>query len=133
MIVSVHVWNKNENSSYKCLHDSSLRTIRRFIISTILRFARIRGTLNLRLDIVDVYAWSDSEIVLSWLLVLLETFKVFVPNRIHKIQLLLSNCHWNHVASVDNTVDYASRWVVSVGVNIPRIIMEGSRYEGQCT
>jgi hypothetical protein len=71
--------------------------------------ARIRGTLGIRLTVVDWYAWSDSEIVLSWLSVRHESFKVFVSNRIHKIQSLLPNCRWNHIASADNPADCASR------------------------
>ncbi|KAL4141360.1 hypothetical protein QTP88_004012 [Uroleucon formosanum] len=43
---------------------------------------RIRGILAVQLNIVDIRAWSDSMIVLSWLKVPHESVKVYVSNRI---------------------------------------------------
>lgn len=71
--------------------------------------SRIHSTLRVSVDITQMYAWSDSAIVLSWLSVRHETFKIFVSNRIHQIHTLLPGCHWNHVSSVDNPADCASR------------------------
>lgn len=71
--------------------------------------ARIKSTLALELNIVDTYAWSDSTVVLSWLSMRHETFKVFVSNRVFKIQTLIPECRWNYIASVDNPADCASR------------------------
>lgn len=71
--------------------------------------AHIKGTLNLELDIVDMYAWSDSTVVLSWLSGRHETFKIFVSNRIFKIHSLIPQCRWHYIASVENPADCASR------------------------
>lgn len=72
---------------------------------------RIRKTLIPKLNIVDTFAWTDSSIVLSWLTVPHESFKVFVSNRIHQIHTLLPDCHWNHIRSADNPADCASRGI----------------------
>lgn len=71
--------------------------------------ARIKCTLSIQLDVTGVFAWSDSTIVLNWLLVRHELFKIFVSNRINQIHTLLPGCQWSHVASAENPADCASR------------------------
>ncbi|XP_022163934.1 uncharacterized protein LOC111029283 [Myzus persicae] len=73
---------------------------------------RIRGILAAQLNIVDIRAWSDSMIVLSWLKVPHESVKVYVSNRVHKIRTLLPDCRWQHIESVNNPADCASRGVM---------------------
>lgn len=57
----------------------------------------------------DVFAWSDSTIVLSWLNGNPRRFKTFVGNRISHIMQLLPPDRWSHVSSQDNPADCASR------------------------
>lgn len=83
--------------------------------------ARLNDTLRSKL-IVDVVAWSDSSIVLSWLSVPHEPFKVFVSNGIHQIQTLLPGCRWNHIRTEDNPTDCASRGLK------PRDLLDHSLY-----
>lgn len=71
--------------------------------------AQLKATLEVHLTITDVYAWSDSTVVLSWLKNPHTSFKPFVSNRIHKIETVLPACHWSHVRSEDNPADCASR------------------------
>lgn len=73
---------------------------------------RIKRILSPQLDIVGLRAWSDSTIVLSWLTVPHESFKIYVLNRIHQIQLLLPNCPWHHIVSAENPADCASRGIM---------------------
>jgi len=73
---------------------------------------RVKYTLDQQLHIVGVYAWTDSTIVLSWLVNRYETFKVYVSNRVHRINSLLPGCIWSHVSSADNPADCASRGVL---------------------
>lgn len=84
--------------------------------------ARLRDTLNSKLIITDTVAWSDSSIVLNWLSAPHESFKVFVSNRIHQINVLLPGCKWNHIRTEDNPADCASR-----GLN-PRELLHNSLY-----
>ncbi|XP_025407128.1 uncharacterized protein LOC112681080 [Sipha flava] len=71
--------------------------------------ARIRITLSVKLKIVDVYAWSDSATVLNWLQYPHESFKIFVSNRVYKIQSLLPQCRWSYISSSSNPADCSSR------------------------
>jgi len=71
--------------------------------------SRIKETLSVKLEVVEIHAWSDSTIVLNWLAVPHVIFKVFVSNRIHQIQSMLPGCQWQHVPSENNPADCASR------------------------
>lgn len=71
--------------------------------------ARIQETLSAQLKISNVYAWTDSSIVLSWLTTPHVSYKIFVSNRISKINQLLPDCKWLHVSSEENPADCASR------------------------
>ncbi|KAL4153798.1 hypothetical protein QTP88_001631 [Uroleucon formosanum] len=73
---------------------------------------RIRGILAAQLNIVDIRAWSDSMIVLSWLKVPHESVKVYVSNRVNQVRTLLPDCRWQHIDSGNNPADCASRGVM---------------------
>ena len=57
----------------------------------------------------DVFAWTDSTIVVSWLDGNPRRFKTFVGNRVSHIMQLIPPDRWNHVSSSDNPADCASR------------------------
>ncbi|KAF0724709.1 Uncharacterized protein FWK35_00038057, partial [Aphis craccivora] len=71
--------------------------------------ARIKATLEHQLVITNVFAWSDSQIVLSWLINPHSLFKIFVSNRVHQVHILLPSCKWGYVRTDDNPADCASR------------------------
>jgi len=73
---------------------------------------RIRDILSPQLNIIGVRAWSDSMVVLSWLKVPHESFKIYVSNRVHQIRTLLPDCSWSYVESVNNPADCASRGIM---------------------
>ncbi len=64
-----------------------------------------------RIPITSVHAWSDSTIVLNWLMVSSRRFKTFVGNRVSTINDSIPPECWNHVSSVDNPADCASRGI----------------------
>ncbi len=66
---------------------------------------------DLNIPIHDVYAWTDSTIVLSWVNKSPTNLKVFVANRIASIQDVIPPRQWRHVRSKDNPADLASRGV----------------------
>lgn len=68
--------------------------------------SRIRNILTAQLSIVDIRAWSDSMIVLSWLKAPHESIKVYVSNRV------LECIMFAHIESVNNPADCASRGVL---------------------
>ena len=67
----------------------------------------VQNTCGLPLNCV--YAWTDSTIVLSWLVGNPRRFKTYVGNRISYILELTSPDRWNHVDGADNPADCASR------------------------
>jgi hypothetical protein len=63
----------------------------------------------LTIEISNVYAWSDSTIVLAWISGEPSRHKTFVSNRISKIQSIFPSKHWGHVAGKENPADLISR------------------------
>jgi hypothetical protein len=57
----------------------------------------------------SVYTWTDSTIVLSWLIGNPRRFKTFVGNRVSNIVQLVPPDRWSHVDSPDNPADCDSR------------------------
>lgn len=57
----------------------------------------------------DVYAWSDSKIVLDYIKSDPNRWKVFIANRITEIQETLNANQWRHVPTACNPADCASR------------------------
>lgn len=70
---------------------------------------RLLTILQDKLNVDSTFAWSDSQIVLSWLVKPHSMFKVFVSNRVHRIHTLLPHCQWGYVRSAINPADCASR------------------------
>lgn len=71
--------------------------------------SRIHNAISPLVNIDNIYAWSDSQIVLSWLHNSHTDFKIFVSNRVHQIQQVLPNCKWFYVRTSSNPADCASR------------------------
>lgn len=71
--------------------------------------SQILRILHDQINIARVCAWTDSTIVLAWLTAEQKSFKIFVTNRVAKIQNLLPQCDWAHVDTTENPADPASR------------------------
>lgn len=74
---------------------------------------RLKTALEPQVNIDKMYSWTDSSIVLSWLVSPQINYKIFVTNRIAKIRQLLPDCQWNHVPSEDNPADCVSRGLLA--------------------
>ncbi|XP_035218433.1 uncharacterized protein LOC118191709 [Stegodyphus dumicola] len=60
----------------------------------------------------DVYAWTDSKVVLSWLFSAHpRKWKTFVANRTSQIIEVLPTKYWRHVPSKENPADIRSRGI----------------------
>ena len=68
---------------------------------------RVCNTVNV--NTASVHLWTDSTVVLDWLDGLPCNWKTFVANRVSEIQTLWPRRHWNHVATMDNPADCASK------------------------
>ena len=69
--------------------------------------SHVKDVLEVPLN--NVYAWTDSTIVLSWLVGNPRRLKTFVGNRVSCIVDVISPDHWNHVDGLENPADCASR------------------------
>lgn len=63
----------------------------------------------MRIPATQIYAWTDSSIVLSWLFGDPNNWKVFVANRVVEITTNVSCSQWHHVQTQDNPADVGSR------------------------
>ena len=63
----------------------------------------------LSIPFTDVYAWSDSSIVLCWLLTSPSKLKSYVCNRVMDTVSRIPSTHWRYVPTDCNPVDIASR------------------------
>ncbi|XP_025193669.1 uncharacterized protein LOC112593492, partial [Melanaphis sacchari] len=70
---------------------------------------RLKRVLENQLVINEVFAWSDSTIVLAWLSNPHSAFKTFVSNRVHQVKTAIPQCQWSHVSSEENPADCCSR------------------------
>lgn len=65
--------------------------------------------LDLHVHPSNLYVWTDSMIVLGWLLHSPSKLAVFVGNRVAKITALVPEAKWRHVPGKDNPADCLSR------------------------
>lgn len=63
----------------------------------------------MRIPTSQMYAWTDSTIVIAWLFGEPNRWKPFVANRVVEIVDNINNKHWYHVQSQENPADLASR------------------------
>ena len=63
----------------------------------------------LNISTENTFAWTDSTIVLNWLVGNPRRLKTFVGNRVSHIMQSIPPDRWNHVSSSDNPADCASR------------------------
>ncbi|XP_045445674.1 uncharacterized protein LOC123653728 [Melitaea cinxia] len=63
----------------------------------------------MRIPATQIYAWTDSSIVLSWLFGDPNNWKVFVANRVVEVTTNVSCSQWHHVQTQDNPADVGSR------------------------
>ncbi|VVC45890.1 Ribonuclease H-like domain,Protein of unknown function DUF1759,Peptidase aspartic [Cinara cedri] len=74
--------------------------------------ARMLKILSGKLEVTNIFAWTSSKIVLSWLMNMHTVFNIFVTNRIHQVRQLIPSCHWYYVQSSENPADCASRGIL---------------------
>uniref|UniRef100_A0A8D8QZ38 Integrase catalytic domain-containing protein n=1 Tax=Cacopsylla melanoneura TaxID=428564 RepID=A0A8D8QZ38_9HEMI len=89
-----------------------VQTINRLELCAALLLAKIVDSLSFlinKLKITNIYLFSDSTTVLSWLRTQPHLLKTFVANRVVQILEWTEPSHWHHVSSGDNSADPASR------------------------
>ncbi|GFT14173.1 integrase catalytic domain-containing protein [Trichonephila clavipes] len=67
------------------------------------------------------FLFSDSQIVLDWLKSSPSRWKIFVANRISRIQKMTSEASWHHVKSQENPADCASRGIAASKLKVHKL------------
>ena len=99
------VFSKTQVALLKRLTIPRLELCGAHLLSQILSHARE----VLDLPPSDVYAWTDSTVVLSWLSGDPRRFKTYVGHRVSRIVELIPPDRWRHVSGTENPADCASR------------------------
>lgn len=76
----------------------------------------------------QVYAYTDSMVVLAWIEAQPTKWQTFVANRVSEIQNRINNDRWNHVISEDNPADLASRGVNPAELKDKEIWWKGPKW-----
>jgi hypothetical protein len=64
---------------------------------------------TLEIPFSKTFAWTDSQVALSWIVSEPRRWLPFVANRVAKIQEAVPDVRWNHVPGVDNPADCGTR------------------------
>ncbi|GFY08485.1 integrase catalytic domain-containing protein [Trichonephila clavipes] len=67
------------------------------------------------------FLFSDSQVVLDWLKSSPSRWKIFVANRILRIQKMTSEASWHHVKSQENPADWASRGIAASKLKVHKL------------
>ncbi|XP_047543301.1 uncharacterized protein LOC125075637 [Vanessa atalanta] len=65
----------------------------------------------LKIPIEQIFAYTDSMVVLSWLQSQPHRWRTFVGNRVADVLRVLDNSRWSHIKSEENPADIATRGV----------------------
>ncbi|KAL0829434.1 hypothetical protein ABMA28_004206 [Loxostege sticticalis] len=92
--------------------------------------ARMLNHLKTLLQIEDenVFAWSDSTIVLAWLRKTPSAWTTFVANRTSEILTLTNSSQWSHIDSANNPADVASRGLSPIDLQSSELWWEGPAF-----
>lgn len=71
--------------------------------------SKIREVVEL--EQIPIFLWTDSEIVLHWLRKPVNTLKLFVHNRVHRILDVVQRKDVRHIKSEENPADLISRGI----------------------
>lgn len=105
-------------------------TIPRMELSAAVLAAQLKGKLKSTTVCtnVDTYFWTDSEIALNWLHKEPAQLKVFVANRVAKIQRNTQVDRWGHVRSAHNPADLLSRGITAKELLTAKLWWQGPNF-----
>ncbi|KAF8782359.1 hypothetical protein HNY73_012655 [Argiope bruennichi] len=78
--------------------------------------------------VINIYAWTDSQVVLSWLSSPPRNWKPFVANRTSEILDLIPQNRWRYVPSKENPADIGSRGLSPKDLPDCRLWWEGPTF-----
>ena len=87
----------------------------------------VKQALEQRYSTLEIYMWSDSEIVLHWLNSD-KTLKQFVANRVQEIKQLVPATHWNYCPTKSNPADLLTRGINSKQLKSSNLWKDGPEW-----
>ena len=99
------VMSKTKVAPIKWLTIPRLELCGAHVLTQILHHSKKVFSLSLK----DIFVWTDSTIVLNWLVGSPCRFKIYVGNRVSSIVELIPPDRWNHVNGLEKPADCASR------------------------
>lgn len=104
---SVLVCSKTRVAPVKSLTIPRLELLGALLLTKLL----VRVSELLKIDTSDIFAFSDSTIVLAWIKGPSDKYETFVRNRSSYIGTRLPFSHWNYVQTTDNPADLCTRGI----------------------
>lgn len=74
-----------------------------------------------------VYMWSDSQIVLSWIMSS-KNLKPFIANRLTEMKKLVEKCQWNYCPTDQNPADYLTRGISAKQLSDNQLWINGPQW-----
>lgn len=79
---------------------------------------------------VEVFAWTDSTVVLAWIKRHANVWPTFIANRVSEIQAAMGKVQWQHVPGTDNPADVASRGIMPSKIRDHKLWWTGPSWLG---
>ena len=90
--------------------------------------SNVKETIQRNIEIRDIICWSDSQIVLLWILKTEKMHKTFIQNRVAEIRETISPQQWRYCPSEENPADLASRGILGSRLKGLKLWWEGPEF-----
>lgn len=107
-VTSSLIISKSKIAPVKMLTIPRLELCAALLLADLMKYT-LNSIRHVEIKPEDIYFWSDSEIVLHWLRGEPQKWKIFIANRIIKIQETSDPNQWHHISTRENPADLVSR------------------------
>ena len=97
-----------------------------FILARLI--SNVKEAIETNIEVRDIICWSDSQIVLFWILRTEKMHKPFVQNRVAEIRETISPQQWRYCPTEENPADLASRGILGSKLKGLKLWWEGPAF-----